>query len=292
MRPIEDGRYQVIYGFRRLQALRELQRETVWAIVHPDLSEEEALKERFAENSEREPYTPYEWILVCRDLEAKGYSRTKIAELIGKSSASVTRYFQLLSHPETLELLHRKEVSFREALKSISPARARAASAAEEEPPWFLEEEPDADREELRRERLVDPAMEELPVSAEADDLLAELNRSELDEPWSLSEGAGAPPFPQPILSNSVAYAPPPPLPQEERIHRLIRVVGKSISEVPFFQPPRISLCILSKASEEGQEEKVPALDILGLEVEQLMPFLERLKENLEGIGEMPPEMA
>lgn len=284
VRPLEDGRYQVVYGFRRLQVLKELKKETAWAIVHRDLSEGEALKERFAENSEREPYSPYEWIMVCRQLEAKGYTRGKIAEIIGKSPATVARYFQLLSHPEALELLRRKEVSFREALKSISPSRVKTAPPFEEEK-LFAEEEWSG-VEEVRFEESSDPGAYDPETQAWADYILGEVIAQEPGEGLASQknhEEASAIPFPM-EPSSKAAYAASPLPPQEKPVHQLIRVVGKSVSEVPFFSPPRISLRILSKDVGEGKEEKVPALDILGLEVEQLLPFFERLKENLKDI--------
>lgn len=278
VRPLEEGRYQLVYGFRRLQALKELRRETAWVIIHRGLSEEEAFKERFAENSEREPYTPYEWIMVCRQLEAKGYSRGKIAELIGKSPASVARYFQLLSHPEALELLRRKEVSFREALKHITPLRAGATPLAGEEK--ALAEETGPGVEALRPEGPSDPG-----TQAGAEGIPGELDTREPSEAFAFSEEeAAALPFLMEPSSHA-AYPTSLPGPQEEGVRRLIRVVGKSVSEVPFFHPPRISLRILSKAAGEGKEEKVPALDILGLEVEYLLTFFERLKKNWEDVG-------
>lgn len=282
VRPLEDGRYQVVYGFRRLQILKEMKKETAWAIIHRDLTEEEALKERFAENSEREPYSPYEWILVCRQLEAKGYSRGKIAEIIGKSPTSVTRYFQLLSHPEALELLRRKEVSFREALKGITPRRAKADPLAGEEKLWA--EGADPGEEGLPFEGSSDPGAYDTRAQAWAEEILGTLNLQEPNEPFAFpEEGAGVLPFPVEPSSKAARTASSLP-PQEKRIHQLIRVVCKSVSEVPFFSPPRVSVRVLSKAAGEGKEEKVPALDILGLEVEQLLPFFERLKENLEDL--------
>jgi ParB-like chromosome segregation protein Spo0J len=43
VRPSEDGRYQVICGFRRVAALKFLQREKIQARIHQGLSDEDAL---------------------------------------------------------------------------------------------------------------------------------------------------------------------------------------------------------------------------------------------------------
>ena len=43
LRPSSEGRYQVVAGFRRVHALRLLQRDKVLARVHPGLSDEDAL---------------------------------------------------------------------------------------------------------------------------------------------------------------------------------------------------------------------------------------------------------
>lgn len=286
VRVLEDGKYQIIYGFRRVQALRELGQETVRAIVHQDLSEEGALKERFAENCEREDYSPYEWVMICQSLEAKGYSRGQIGEMIGRSPTSVSRYLLVLSHPEILGQLCNREISFREALKRIGMLRCKGATT------------------ERRESADETPAEEELASSFEgtwgnrepfeADEMKLEkrLQSREAEEepPWdSLDEGGNISSFFDP-RGTDPSLAPSALFPQRDRLNRLARAINRTISETSFSQLPRFCFRGLPNASEgkDGFETETPALDILGLEVDRLIPFLERLQKNIReaGLGE------
>ena len=147
VRPEKDGKYQIIYGFRRVEALHKEGKPAVLAKIYPRLSDDEALRLRFAENTGRQDYSPYEIVMICQELKDRfKYSDEEIGRMIGRNRVSVNRYLSVARVPRVLKRLEAGEIGFKEAyelatraeefekLKSPPPEDAAKKTAPELKP--------------------------------------------------------------------------------------------------------------------------------------------------------------
>jgi ParB family transcriptional regulator, chromosome partitioning protein len=113
VRPVAGGRYQVIAGERRLEAVRILRLPTIAAIVRP-VSDQQALEMTIVENLQRIGLT-------CME-EARGYDRLarefgltqeQMAQRTGKDRSSVANFLRLLNLPPGVQvMLEQGELTF------------------------------------------------------------------------------------------------------------------------------------------------------------------------------------
>lgn len=99
LQPIGDGpRYQLVYGHRRLRAVRHLGWYTIPAVILPaTLSEAEA---RQHENAQRVQLTPVEEAQEIRRWLDSGQSLHNVASILGKSETWVAQRQRLLRYPD------------------------------------------------------------------------------------------------------------------------------------------------------------------------------------------------
>jgi ParB family chromosome partitioning protein len=112
VRPLAEGRYELIAGERRWRAARLAERELIPAIVrHQD--DAVALELALIENMVREDLNPVEQARACAALvEELGLSQEEVGLRVGRSRAAVSNLLRLLELPdEALELLERGELS-------------------------------------------------------------------------------------------------------------------------------------------------------------------------------------
>src|SRR4051794_22393614 len=112
VRPLGDGRYELIAGERRWRAAREAGVQTVAAIVREE-AEAERLQTALIENMAREDLNPVDEARACAALvEDLGLSKEELARRLGRSRPAVSNLIRLLELPdETLELLEAGELS-------------------------------------------------------------------------------------------------------------------------------------------------------------------------------------
>jgi ParB family chromosome partitioning protein len=113
VRPVTGGRYQVIAGERRLEAVRMLHHQTIPAVVRA-VSNEQAMEMTIVENLQRVDLTPME--------EARGYDRLsrefgltqeQMALRTGKERSSIANFLRLLKLPLGVQaLLDQGQLSF------------------------------------------------------------------------------------------------------------------------------------------------------------------------------------
>ena len=112
VRPLSDGRYELIAGERRWRAAQRAGLETVPAILR---TEEEAKRLQIAliENMSREDLNPIEEAQGCAALvEDLELSKEEVARRLGKSRSAVSNLIRLLELPDqVLELLESGELS-------------------------------------------------------------------------------------------------------------------------------------------------------------------------------------
>ena len=106
VRPLADGRYELIAGERRWRAAREAGVQTVPAIVR-DEAEAERLQTALIENVAREDLNPVDEARACAALvEDLGLSKEELARRLGRSRSAISNLIRLLDLPdEALDLL-------------------------------------------------------------------------------------------------------------------------------------------------------------------------------------------
>ena len=112
VRPLRDGRYELIAGERRWRAAREAGLQTVPAIVR-DEGEPERLQTALIENMAREDLNPVDEARACAALvEDLGLSKEELARRLGRSRPSISNLIRLLDLPDdVLDLLAAGELS-------------------------------------------------------------------------------------------------------------------------------------------------------------------------------------
>lgn len=102
VRPLSNGRYQLVAGERRWRASQRARLHEIPAIVR-SLSEEDTLTLALVENIQREDLNPVEEAQAYKRLaDLKGSTQAEIARLVDKSRSHVANLMRLLSLPDTV----------------------------------------------------------------------------------------------------------------------------------------------------------------------------------------------
>ena len=112
VRPLADGRYELIAGERRWRAAQEVGLERVPAVVR-ESAEAERLQTALVENMVREDLNPVEEARACAALvEDLELSKEEVGRRVGRSRSAISNLVRLLDLPdEALELLESGELS-------------------------------------------------------------------------------------------------------------------------------------------------------------------------------------
>jgi len=112
VRPLPDGRYELIAGERRWRAAQQVGLERVPAVVR-ESDEAERLQTALVENMVREDLNPVEEARACAALvEDLELSKEEVGRRVGRSRSAISNLIRLLDLPdETLELLRGGELS-------------------------------------------------------------------------------------------------------------------------------------------------------------------------------------
>ncbi len=112
VRPLGDGRYELIAGERRWRAAREAGLQTVPVVVRDD-EEAERLQTALIENMAREDLNPVDEARACAALvEDLGVSKEELGRRLGRSRSAISNLIRLLDLPdEALDLLASGELS-------------------------------------------------------------------------------------------------------------------------------------------------------------------------------------
>ena len=110
--------YTVVDGFRRIEALRTLGRETVVAVVERGAAEQELFAISFAENVRRRSYTTWDKAhAIWQAVQRWQLGKPEVAALLGLSVRQVDRYLALLTFSEPLrEAIARGRLSMAHAV--------------------------------------------------------------------------------------------------------------------------------------------------------------------------------
>ena len=112
VRPLGDGRYELVAGERRWRAAQEAGLSTVPAVVR-DADEAERLEAALIENVAREDLNPVDEARACAALvEDLGVSKEELGRRLARSRSAISNLIRLLDLPdEALDLLASGELS-------------------------------------------------------------------------------------------------------------------------------------------------------------------------------------
>ena len=112
VRPIEDGRFELVAGERRWRAAQKAGIDRVPAVIRTS-PEDERLQAALIENMVREDLNPVEEARACAALvDDLGISKEELARRVGRSRAAISNLIRLLDLPDqVLALLERDELT-------------------------------------------------------------------------------------------------------------------------------------------------------------------------------------
>jgi ParB/RepB/Spo0J family partition protein len=121
-----DGKYQLISGFRRFAATKELGREKILARVFVDLNDYESTGLAISENLQREDFSDLEKAQVTQRMRDLGLSVQEIGTAINRSVRTVQQYLSVLEAPTIVQTaLHEAKISlsmaFELARENVDP---------------------------------------------------------------------------------------------------------------------------------------------------------------------------
>ncbi|MEJ2410909.1 MAG: ParB/RepB/Spo0J family partition protein [Novosphingobium sp.] len=112
VRPMDNGRYQLVAGERRWRAAQKAQLHEIPALVR-DLTEREVMALALIENLQREDLNPIEEARAYNRLaEFEGMTQAEIAQMVDKSRSHVANFQRLLALPEgVISLVEKGDLS-------------------------------------------------------------------------------------------------------------------------------------------------------------------------------------
>ena len=103
LRPVANGRYQLVAGERRWHASKRAGKATIPAVVR-QISNEQAMEITIIENLQREDLNPMEQARAFERLSREfGLTQEQIASRTGKDRASIANFIRLLKLPEEIQ---------------------------------------------------------------------------------------------------------------------------------------------------------------------------------------------
>lgn len=131
VRPLRQGRYQLVAGERRWRAAQRAQLHEIPAIVR-DLGEREVMALALIENLQREDLNPIEEARAYQRLaESEGLTQAEIARMVDKSRSHVANLQRLLALPDSvIALVEDGKLSMGHARALIGAEGAEALAEA------------------------------------------------------------------------------------------------------------------------------------------------------------------
>ncbi|QGY39517.1 ParB/RepB/Spo0J family partition protein [Pseudodesulfovibrio cashew] len=103
VRPLEEGRYELVAGERRMRASKMAGLEEIPTLVR-DMTDQESLAIALIENLQREDLNAVEEALGYQQLQRQfGLSQEELARQVGKSRSAVANSLRLLNLPESIQ---------------------------------------------------------------------------------------------------------------------------------------------------------------------------------------------
>lgn len=121
VRPLEDGRFQIIAGERRYRAAIEAGLQEL-PCIELDVPENEVIEIALIENLHRKDLHPFEEAEGYASLQSRfAYTQQQVADAVGKSRVSITEALSLLQIPKELRTeCRRADIEARSVLLQIA----------------------------------------------------------------------------------------------------------------------------------------------------------------------------
>jgi ParB family transcriptional regulator, chromosome partitioning protein len=250
VRPLDDGRYQLIAGERRWRAARLAQQATVPAMIE-EIDDDTALEISIIENLQREDLTPLEEAEMYRRMTAEhGYSVRKLAQKLGKDKGYIENRLRLSdAPPEVRDLVATRKDTLSHAyelLKVTDPRKRKRL--AEQVARGELTLARLRDRIEGRRRRRRDEAPEEQPEAA---------RQPVAAEPEESAAQAEPEVDLAPITEDALVMA---KVHLDEAMSRLIRVLGDPAARASIEETDRANLAKYLVIAKVRLENAIAAL--------------------------------
>ncbi|NWN90365.1 ParB/RepB/Spo0J family partition protein [Marinobacter adhaerens] len=124
VRPIAEGRYELIAGERRWRATQLAELDSIPAIIR-DVPDEAAIAMALVENIQRENLNPIEEAFALQRLQEEfGLTQAQVAEAVGKSRTTITNLLRLIGLAEDVRLMLEHgdlEMGHGRAMLTLSP---------------------------------------------------------------------------------------------------------------------------------------------------------------------------
>lgn len=105
VRPIANGRFEIIAGERRWRATQQAGLETIPAMVR-EVPDQAAIAMALIENIQREDLNPIEEAVALQRLQQEfQLTQQQVAEAVGKSRVTITNLLRLIALPEEIKTL-------------------------------------------------------------------------------------------------------------------------------------------------------------------------------------------
>ena len=105
VRPISEGRYEIIAGERRWRASQLAGLDSIPAVIR-EVPDEAAIAMALIENIQREDLNPIEEAIALQRLQQEfELTQQQVADAVGKSRVSITNLLRLMSLPEDVKLM-------------------------------------------------------------------------------------------------------------------------------------------------------------------------------------------
>ncbi|MFO7706178.1 MAG: ParB/RepB/Spo0J family partition protein [Halopseudomonas sp.] len=105
VRPLAEGRYEIIAGERRWRATQQAGLDSIPAVIR-DVTDEAAIAMALIENIQREDLNPIEEAIALQRLQLEfELTQQQVADAVGKSRVSITNLLRLMALPDEVKLL-------------------------------------------------------------------------------------------------------------------------------------------------------------------------------------------
>src|SRR5690606_11619232 len=105
VRPIDEGRYELIAGERRWRATQMAELDSIPAIIR-EVPDETAIALALIENIQRENLNPIEEAFALQRLQEEfGLTQNELAEGVGKSRTTINNLLRLISLTEEVRTM-------------------------------------------------------------------------------------------------------------------------------------------------------------------------------------------
>jgi ParB family chromosome partitioning protein len=105
VRPIANGRFEIIAGERRWRATQQAGLDTIPAMVR-EVPDQAAIAMALIENIQREDLNPIEEAVALQRLQQEfQLTQQQVAEAVGKSRVTITNLLRLIALPEEIKIL-------------------------------------------------------------------------------------------------------------------------------------------------------------------------------------------